>query len=83
MVGYIALCLSSDHWLYVGTCTCKCDNVHSCMDMCMCSSAHNCGCMVDGGMLWLWKFEFVTAILKYRGLFIPQVGGGSFHIPSA
>ena len=31
----------------------------------------------------LWKFEFVTAILKYRGLFIPQVGGGSFHVPSA
>ena len=30
---------------------CKCDNVHSCMDTCtcMCSSAHSCGCMADGG----------------------------------
>ena len=35
------------------TCGCKCkyDNVHSCMDTCtsMCSSAHGCGCVADGG----------------------------------
>ena len=29
----------------------KCDNVHSCMDTCtyMCSSAHSCGCVANGG----------------------------------
>ena len=33
-----------------GTCTCKCDNVHSCMDTCtcICSSAHSCECVADG-----------------------------------
>ena len=39
------------HVLVGVKCTCKCDNVHSCMDTCtcMCSSANSCGCMADGG----------------------------------
>ena len=40
------------HLLLHVHCTCGCkDNVHSCMDTCtcMCSSAHSCGCMADGG----------------------------------
>ena len=36
--------------VHVYNCKCmsKCDNVHSCMDTCMCSSAHICGCVVNG-----------------------------------
>ena len=32
-------------------CVRKCDNVHSFMDTgtCICSSAHSCGCVVNGG----------------------------------
>ena len=32
-------------------CKCKCDNVHSCVDICkyMCSSTHSCGGVADGG----------------------------------
>ena len=37
-------------YISVGACTCKCDNVHSCMDTCTCmfSSAHSCGCVANG-----------------------------------
>ena len=41
-------------------CKCKCDNVHSCMDTCtyMCSSAHSCGCVDNGGMLYYDAFLY-------------------------
>ena len=37
------------HVMCVGACTCECDNVHSRMDTCMCSSAHSCGCVANSG----------------------------------
>ena len=35
----------------VGVCNGKCDNVYSFVDTCtcICSSAHGCGCVIDGG----------------------------------
>ena len=36
-------------YVIVSVYTYKCDNVHSCVDTCVCgSSAHSCGCVVDG-----------------------------------
>ena len=34
---------------------CVCHRVN--VGECMCSSAHSCGCVADGGMLW-WLLEY-------------------------
>ena len=46
--------------LCIGTCTCECGNVHSCMDTCMRSSAHSCRYVVD---VTLWRcFEYYYGV---------------------
>ena len=80
LLAHVICVLVHVHVLCGCKCT-KCDNVHSCMDTCMCSSVHSCGCVADGGFLSNITtygnpyIHCVIAVCMFFGLFCVVIAG--------
>ena len=68
LMNYVGIEVEKANWNVLCACGAKCESVHAKENK---QNKENKACMVH------------LIILQYRGLFIPQVGGGSLHIPSA